>query len=188
MTNQFINQSDFDSFRQTPLLLIVAHSPTLQNPIDLPVKVWEYHWRFLLDQAWATSSLVSISSTFHARLARLLHQYFWAKKFQSQNLTREKLRKHFRTKILYIKCWWNWRLRAISGPQSTLILPASFIWFLFDHQKSRKNQDQDQIRYLENFNPYFFGLTKLALDQGYLTGPRSCLQVALDLCWKMKSK
>ncbi len=48
---------------------------------------------------------VSISSTFYARL---LCQYFCTKKLQSQNVTREKLRKHFCTKNLCIKCWWNW--------------------------------------------------------------------------------
>jgi len=34
--------------------------------------------------------MVSISSTFYERQLR---QYFWAKKFQSQNITSEKLRK-----------------------------------------------------------------------------------------------
>ena len=57
--------------------------------------------------------LVSISSTFYTCL---LHQYFCAKKSQSQNVTREKLRKALSYKNLRIKCWWNWLLWRIKEP------------------------------------------------------------------------
>jgi len=55
-------------------------------------------------KCWRNLLLVSISSTFYVKL---LHQCFCFKKFQTQNVTREKLRKYFRTKNLRRKCWWN---------------------------------------------------------------------------------
>ncbi len=38
---------------------------------------------------------------------QLLHWYSFDKKWQSQTVSRKKLQKHFCTKIMLIKCWWN---------------------------------------------------------------------------------
>jgi len=47
----------------------------------------------------------SISSTF---CAHLLCQYFYAKKIQDQNVSKEKLREALSNKKALVKHWWNW--------------------------------------------------------------------------------
>ncbi len=44
-----------------------------------------------------------------------MHQYSLAVKLKSKTVIREKAQKHFCTKKLLIKCWWNWHLRSISS-------------------------------------------------------------------------
>ncbi len=53
------------------------------------------------------AQLYSILASFYEQLLR---RYSFDKKSQSPTIIREKLPKHFCTKNVLVKCWWNWRL------------------------------------------------------------------------------
>jgi len=66
--------------------------------------------------------LFSISPTFYEQI---LHKYSFAKKLQSQTVSRKKLSKTLSYKKLLLRCWWNWHLVF-----EVLTLLPNFLTFL----------------------------------------------------------
>jgi len=69
---------------------------------------------------------VSILSTFYVRLLR---QYSYTKKLQSQNLTRKMLRKTLLFEKFEVKCWWNWPQSCTTSSSNLWVKPCLNIPF-----------------------------------------------------------
>jgi len=76
---------------------------------------------------------VSTSPTF---IKQLFHKYFWAKKIQSQNVTREKLREALLYKKISNIMLMKWTL----GVNFTNILQAAFVQISFCQKITKQSQ------------------------------------------------
>jgi len=112
--------------------------------------------------------LGSISSTFYAQF---FCRYPFTKKLRSQNVTEKSFKKHFCTKNVRVKCWWNWRLVSISSTFYTQI----FCTKVCSKPNSKQRKDAQKTFIWKNWPLVFCFFSSPAIIN-YLPTNRSILR------------